>query len=114
MIPMVDLKKQYHALKNEIDAAVADVLESAQFILGPNVGKLEEEVASYHGLSYAVSVANGTDALLLALRACDIKEGDEVITTPFTFIATAEVVALLKEKELVRLSRLPLVDGWDR
>ncbi len=95
MIPMVDLKKQYHDLKNEIDAAVADVLENAQFILGPNVGKLEEEVASYHGLSYAVSVANGTDALLLALRACDIKEGDEVITTPFTFIATAEVVALL-------------------
>ncbi|MBN1475009.1 MAG: DegT/DnrJ/EryC1/StrS family aminotransferase [Syntrophaceae bacterium] len=95
MIPMVDLKRQYHALKNEIDAAVADVLESAQFILGPNVGKLEEEVAAYHGLSHAVSVANGTDALLLALRACDIKEGDEVITTPFTFIATAEVVALL-------------------
>jgi len=92
---MVDLKRQYHALKNEINAAVADVLESAQFILGPNVGKLEEEVASYHGLSHAVSVANGTDALLLALRACNIKEGDEVITTPFTFIATAEVVALL-------------------
>ncbi len=95
MIPMVDLKRQYHALKNEIDAAVIDVLESAQYILGPNVGKLEEEVAAYHDLSYAVSVANGTDALLLALRACDIKEGDEVITTPFTFIATAEVVALL-------------------
>ncbi|MEN6332459.1 MAG: DegT/DnrJ/EryC1/StrS family aminotransferase [Smithella sp.] len=95
MIPMVDLKRQYHALKMEIDAAVSDVLEKTQFILGPNVGKLEEEVAAYHTLPYAVGVANGTDALLLALRACGIKSGDEVITTPFTFIATAEVVAEL-------------------
>ncbi len=95
MIPMVDLKRQYHALKMEIDAAVNDVLEKTQFILGPNVGKLEEEVAAYHCLPYAVGVANGTDALLLALRACGIKSGDEVITTPFTFIATAEVVAEL-------------------
>lgn len=95
MIPMVDLKRQYAALKMEIDAAVSDVLEKTQFILGPNVGKLEEEVAAYHGLAYAAGVANGTDALLLALRACGIKSGDEVITTPFTFIATAEVVAQL-------------------
>jgi len=95
MIPMVDLKRQYHALKNEIDAAVSDVLESTHFILGPNVGKLEEEIAGYHGLPYAIGVANGTDALLLALRACGIKAGDEVITTPFTFIATAEVIALI-------------------
>lgn len=95
MIPMVDLKRQYQAIKSEIDAAVGEVLEQAQFILGPNVGKLEEEVAAYHGLPYAVGVANGTDALLLALRACGIKAGDEVITTPFTFIATAEVIALL-------------------
>ncbi|MGV8058441.1 MAG: DegT/DnrJ/EryC1/StrS family aminotransferase [Smithellaceae bacterium] len=94
-IPMVNLKRQYHALKAEIDAAVSDVLEQTQFILGPNVGKLEEEVAAYHGLPYAVGVANGTDALLLALRACGIKAGDEVITTPFTFIATAEVIAQL-------------------
>ena len=70
MIPMVDLKRQYYNLKTEIDAAVGDVLEQAQFILGPNVSKLEEEVAAYHGLPYAVGVANGTDALLLALRAC--------------------------------------------
>jgi dTDP-4-amino-4,6-dideoxygalactose transaminase len=95
MIPMVDLKRQYHALKNEINAAIGDVLEQTQFILGPNVSKLEEEIAAYHGLPYAIGVANGTDALLLALRACGIGAGDEIITTPFTFIATAEVIALL-------------------
>jgi len=98
MIPMVDLKRQYHALKKEIDAAVSDVLEQTRFILGPNVGSLEEEIAAYHDLPYAIGVANGTDALLLALRACGIKEDDEVITTPFTFIATAEVIALLKAR----------------
>jgi dTDP-4-amino-4,6-dideoxygalactose transaminase len=95
MIPMVDLKRQYHTLKSEIDAAIGGVLEQTQFILGPNVSKLEEEIAAYHGLPYAVGVANGTDALLLALRACGVGAGDEVITTPFTFIATAEVIALL-------------------
>ncbi len=95
MIPMVDLKRQYRALKSEIDAAISSVLEQTQFILGPNVVKLEEEIAAYHELPYAVGVANGTDALLLALRACGIRAGDEVITTPFTFIATAEVIALL-------------------
>jgi len=100
MIPMVDLKRQYNALKAEIDAAISDVLNQTQFILGPNVGKLEEEVAAYHGLPYAIGVANGTDALLLALRACGIKAGDEVITTPFTFIATAEVIALLHAKPI--------------
>ncbi|MBN1365585.1 MAG: DegT/DnrJ/EryC1/StrS family aminotransferase [Syntrophaceae bacterium] len=98
MIPMVDLKRQYQDLKEEIDAAISNVLEETRFILGPNVNALEGEIAAYHDLSYAVGVANGTDALLLALRACDIKEGDEVITTPFTFIATAEVIALLKAK----------------
>ncbi|MBN2688118.1 MAG: DegT/DnrJ/EryC1/StrS family aminotransferase [Deltaproteobacteria bacterium] len=95
MIPMVDLKRQYRQLKDEIDRAVQEVLDSAQFILGPNVAGLEEEVAAYNGIPYAVGVANGTDALLMALRACGIGDGDEVITTPFTFIATAEVVAEL-------------------
>ena len=95
MIPMVDLRRQYLELKEEIDAAVAGVLDTTQFILGPNVSELEAEVARYHGATHAVGVANGTDALLLALRALGIGAGDEVITTPFTFIATAEVVALL-------------------
>jgi dTDP-4-amino-4,6-dideoxygalactose transaminase len=92
---MVDLKRQYLQLKQEIDAAVLDVMEKTQFILGPNVSTLEAEVARYHGVPHAVGVASGTDALLLALRALGIGEGDEVITTPFTFIATAEVLGLL-------------------
>jgi len=95
MIPMVDLRRQYLELKPEIDAAVLDVLGKTQFILGPNVFELEAEVARYHGLPHAVGVASGTDALLLALRALGIGAGDEVITTPFTFIATAEVLGLL-------------------
>lgn len=95
MIPMVDLRRQYLRIKEEIDAAVLDVLDRTQFILGPNVSELEAEVARYHGVPHAVGVANGTDALLLALRAIGIGAGDEVITTPFTFIATAEVVGLL-------------------
>jgi dTDP-4-amino-4,6-dideoxygalactose transaminase len=90
---MVDLKRQYNRLKNDIDQAVSQALAETHFILGPNVGRLEEEVAAYHGLPHAVGCANGTDALLLALRACGIAHGDEIITTPFTFIATAEVAA---------------------
>ena len=96
MIPMVDLQRQYRMLQEEIDTAVKDVLEKCQFILGPNVSELEKEIAAYHRIPFAVGVANGTDALLLALQACGIGEGDEVITTPFTFIATAEVIAQLK------------------
>jgi len=95
MIQMVDLKRQYDLLKPEIDAAIRDVLNGAQFILGRNVSDLEREIASYHGVSHAVGVANGTDALLLALRGCGIGKGDEIITTPFTFIATAEVISIL-------------------
>lgn len=95
MIPMVDLQRQYKFLKSEIDAAIQEVLESSQFILGPNVNALEKEIAAYHGVPHAIGVASGTDALLLALRACGITAGDEVITTPFTFIATADVISLL-------------------
>ncbi|MFH1080922.1 MAG: DegT/DnrJ/EryC1/StrS family aminotransferase [Pseudomonadota bacterium] len=95
MIPMVDLQRQYQQLKPDIDAAVQEVLNQSQFILGPNVAALEKEIAAYHGRAFAISVASGTDALLLALRACGIGPGNEVITTPFTFIATAEVIALL-------------------
>lgn len=96
MIQMVDLKRQYRDLKPDIDRAIQAVLESTNFILGENVTKLEEEIASYHNISHATGVGSGTDALLLALNALGIGEGDEVITTPFTFIATAEVVANLK------------------
>jgi dTDP-4-amino-4,6-dideoxygalactose transaminase len=91
-IPLVDLKAQYRLIKEEVDSALKRVLEDGQFILGQEVSALEKEVASYCGVNYAVGVASGTDALHLALLACGIKPGDEVITTPFTFIATAEAV----------------------
>ncbi len=91
-IPMTDLKLQYQSIKNEIDAAMRGVLESGQFILGPEVKALEDEVSAYCGTKHAVGVASGTDALLLALLACGVGPGDEVITTPFTFIATVESV----------------------
>lgn len=94
-IPMVDLKIQYHRLQSELDAAIADVLESTQFILGPQGQTFEQEFAKYLGVRHAVGVASGTDALHLALLAAGIGPGDEVITTPFTFIATAEAIALV-------------------
>lgn len=90
---MVDLREQYRTLKTDIDTAVADVLDKTQFIMGPNVKLLEEEIAAYLGVSDAVGCANGTDALHLALLGLGIGPGDEVITTPFTFIATAEAIA---------------------
>ncbi len=92
MIPMVDLKTQYHSIKNEIDKAVLDAIESAQFILGPNVSALEQEIATYLQSPHTVTVASGTDALHLAVLAAGIGPGDEVITSPFTFIATAEAI----------------------
>lgn len=92
MIPMVDLKSQYHDLKTEMDAAVLNVLENTQFILGPNVQEFEKEAAEYLGVKYALSCASGTDALHLALLAAGIGPGDEVITSSFTFIATAEAI----------------------
>jgi dTDP-4-amino-4,6-dideoxygalactose transaminase len=91
-IPMADLKAQYLSIKGEIDAAVQRVIENSQFILGPGVDAFEKEMAAYCGTAYAVGVASGTEALQLALLACGIGPGDEVITTPFTFIATAEAI----------------------
>lgn len=90
---MVDLKGQYVSIRDEITRGLADVLESAQFILGPVGEALEREVAAYCGVRHAFGVASGTDALHLALRAAGIGPGDEVITTAFTFIATAEAIA---------------------
>lgn len=92
-IPMVDLGVQYRELKSEIDQAIADVLETTQFILGPQGQLFEAEIAAYLGVKHAIGVASGTDALHLALRAAGLGQGDEVITTPFTFIATAEAIA---------------------
>ena len=92
-IPMVDLKQQYEKYKNEFDMALHAVLDSTQYILGPNVQALEEEVAACLGAEFAVSCGSGTDALHLALLATGIGQGDEVITSPFTFIATAEAIA---------------------
>ncbi len=92
MIPMVDLKNQYLAMKDEIDRGILETLEKCQFILGPNVSAFEEEAARFLGVKHAVAVASGTDALHLALIAAGIGPGDEVITTPFTFIATAEAI----------------------
>ncbi len=92
-IPMVDLKAQYNTLKSEIDKAMIDALGATQYILGPNVQAFEQEAASYLGVKHAIGVASGTDALHLALVAAGIGEGDEVITTPFTFIATAEAIS---------------------
>ena len=93
MIPILDLKAQYESIKDEIDVAIADVLESTQFILGPAVRELEQRVASTCGCQYGVGVASGTDALRLTLTALGVGPGDEVITTPFTFIATANTIS---------------------
>ena len=91
-IPLVDLKAQYDTLKNEVDTAIKQVLSQGQFILGPEVRAFEEEIAAYCVTKFAVGVASGTDALRLALLACGIGPNDEVITTPFTFAATAETI----------------------
>ena len=93
-VPLADLKAQYLALKNEIDPAVAAVMESGQFSGGPNVLKLEAEIAALCGAKHGIGVASGTDALTLSLVACGIQPGDEVITTPFSFGATSESIVL--------------------
>ena len=91
-IPMVDLKGQYETLKTEIDSAILQALGETRFILGPNVQAFDQEAADFLGAEHAISCANGTDALHLALLAAGVKPGDEVITTSFTFIATAEAI----------------------
>jgi len=94
-VPLADLVSQYHAIRSEIDAAVHNVFESGQFILGSYVEDLERLVAEVSGAAYAVGVNSGTDALLLGLAALGIGPGDEVITTPFTFVATVEAICHL-------------------
>ena len=97
-IQFVDLKQQYRALKGSIDARIQTVLDHGQFIMGPEVKELEGRLAALSGAAHCITVASGTEALLIALMALDLKPGDEVLTTPFSFIATAEVIVLLGAK----------------
>lgn len=92
-IPVLDLKPQYEQIKDEVQAAINRVLESGQFIMGPDVKLFEQEVAEYLGVKHAIGVNSGTDALVIGLKALGIGEGDEVITTPFSFFATAESIS---------------------
>jgi UDP-2-acetamido-2-deoxy-ribo-hexuluronate aminotransferase len=97
-IPFIDLKTQYQALKPQIQARIDAVLEHGQYIMGPEVKELEDKLAAFTGAKHCITVASGTEALLMSLMALDIKPGDEIITTPFTFVATAEVIVLLGAK----------------
>jgi len=97
-IPFIDLKAQYQALKHDIDARIHKVLDHGQYILGPEVAELEDKLAQYTGAKHCITVSSGTDALLLSLMGLGIGPGDEVITTPFTFVATAEVIVLVGAK----------------
>lgn len=97
-VPLLDLVKQYRSIEAEIKAAVDDVLSSGNYIMGKHVADFEQKMADYCNVKYAIGVANGTDALLLVLDALGIGPGDEVITTPFTFFASAEVVSQLGAK----------------
>src|SRR5690242_11146838 len=94
----IDLKAQYRTLQESIDARIHAVLEHGQFILGPEVRELEADLARRTGARHCISCSSGTDALLIALMALGIGPGDEVITSPFTFIATVEMIALLGAK----------------
>ncbi len=97
-LQMVDVVGQYQKIKPEVDAAVHRIMDSGQFILGKEVGELECQIAGYLGAKYAVGCASGTDALQIAMMALGIGAGDEVITTPFTFVATTETIVLLGAK----------------
>ena len=97
-MPFIDLKAQYRALQPQIQARINAVLEHGQYIMGPEVKELEDKLAAYTGARHCITVASGTEALLMSLMALGIGPGDEVITTPFTFAATAEVIVLVGAK----------------
>ena len=97
-IPFIDLKTQYRALQPQIQSRINAVLEHGQYIMGPEVRELESRLESYTGAGHCITVASGTEALLISLMALGIGPGDEVITTPFTFAATAEAIVLLGAK----------------
>src|SRR6478609_6109563 len=92
-IPILNLTRQYEQLKSQIDAALIRVAASGHYILGPEVQAFESEMAQYLGVKHVIGCASGTDALFLALRALKIGAGDEVITTPFSYVATSEAIA---------------------
>jgi dTDP-4-amino-4,6-dideoxygalactose transaminase len=98
---MVDLQSQYYKIKNDVDNAVLNVMDSAAFINGPEVKSFQNELESYLDVKHVIPCANGTDALQIALMALDLKEGDEIITADFTFAATVEVIHLLKLKSVL-------------
>jgi len=97
-IDFANLQYQYQLYKDEIDEAIHNVLDKSNYIMGEEVNELEENLQDFSGAKYAITCSSGTDALLLAMMALDIKPGDEIITTPFTFIATAETIAFLGAK----------------
>jgi dTDP-4-amino-4,6-dideoxygalactose transaminase len=97
-IPILDLKPQYESIKTEVRTAINGVLESGAFIMGPDVNAFEAEVATYLGVKHAIGVNSGTDALVIGLKVLGIGEGDEVITTPFSFFATAESISSVGAK----------------
>src|SRR5438093_7698828 len=93
-LDFIDLKSQYSSLRDEINTRIQRVLDHGQYIMGPEVKELEEKLAVYTGAKHCITVASGTEALLITLMALDLKPGDEVITTPFTFASTAEMIVL--------------------
>ncbi|HET7527036.1 MAG TPA: DegT/DnrJ/EryC1/StrS family aminotransferase, partial [Burkholderiaceae bacterium] len=94
-MPFADLQSQYKVLKTQIDARIQRVLDHGRFIMGPEVDELEAVLSAFTGVRHCITVASGTDALLIALMALDLRPGDEVITTPFSFIAPAEAIVRL-------------------
>lgn len=97
-LPFIDLRAQYQELQESIQGRINSVLEHGQYIMGPEVKELEDRLQNYTGAKYCITVASGSEALLISLMALGIKPGDEVITTPFTFVATVEVIVLLGAK----------------